>query len=254
MLVFIHIPKTGGTSLTTLIHRRYNQILTLSTPKQLQDFRTDKDRIIAETEAVVGHHFFGLHREVSKPCEYVTFLREPLDRIVSDYYYILETQPGNRDELRARIKDEDLDLARFVNDPRYRMSENGMVRFLADHPFWGKAEDPDNWWKTIPHGQLPNEWLSQAKANLERCVYVGFTEHMDAESLSPLQDRFGLSVADIPRANITFRRPSVAELDPLTIKTLEDRHRLDLELYDWALGKFRQTTRSHSPGTLPVAM
>lgn len=224
MLTFIHIPKTGGTSLTQAIRAKYPRLLTLSTPEQFGAFRANPS--LASVDAIAGHSIFGIHRHVSTQIEYMTVLRDPIDRIVSDYYYAKRTP--QRGELHRRIHDEQMDLATFVADPRYFMSDNGLVRFLAHYPFWELADDPQFWWRKVPRGQVTRTMLDQAKAHLDMCRWVGFQDELPTSRFE----------------NVTPDRPKVEALDRKTLGVLRDWHRLDLELYEWA-----QTFRSHMAGT-----
>lgn len=224
MLTFIHIPKTGGTSLTQAIRAKHPRLLTLSTPEQFRAFRANPS--LADVDAIVGHSIFGIHRHVNTTIEYVTVLRDPIDRIVSDYYYALHSP--HRGELHRRIVDEKMGLATFVADSRYFMSDNGLVRFLAHYPFWELADDPQFWWRKVPRGQVSRDMLEQAKANLEMCAFVGFQDDLPVT----------------PRENVTPDRPSINDLGCRTLGVLRDWHRLDLELYEWA-----QAFRSHMAGT-----
>jgi len=40
---------------------------------------------------ISGHLYFGIHREIPRPTAYFTMLRDRVDRILSNYYYVLHT-------------------------------------------------------------------------------------------------------------------------------------------------------------------
>ncbi len=97
VLIFQHLPKTGGTSLAEFLkskHGRENYYEigndpTLAPGTSLNQFialpRAKRDRF----DLVLGHFPYGLHKFLSRPCVYVTLLRNPLERLLSMYYQLL---------------------------------------------------------------------------------------------------------------------------------------------------------------------
>ena len=118
-IVNLHIPKTAGTSLRDQL-RPYYYSLRVKLPEQA-DIEVAKDYFAAvrvklqEAEVCLGqldsfflfgHFRFADLRQVRGPqlrdASVFTFLREPVARTVSDYYYSTSpTHPGHRDFLQA---------------------------------------------------------------------------------------------------------------------------------------------------------
>ena len=92
-LIFMHIPKCGGTTFNNILDKIYLSEETfdikqkLNTRLNIEDFINlkvqEKDRI----KLLKGHMQFGLHSYFSASSEYITFLRNPIERIIS-YYYV----------------------------------------------------------------------------------------------------------------------------------------------------------------------
>jgi len=100
LYIFLHIPKTGGTTIRNNVEANLDkqQYSMLRTSKSLfsQDqvfsyydslSESEKDKIV-----FIGGHFayYGIHKFFPlRKCRYVTFLREPIYRLVSHYNHCL---------------------------------------------------------------------------------------------------------------------------------------------------------------------
>jgi hypothetical protein len=93
-LIFLHIPKTAGTTLNRIIEWQYNplSIFTLDPYR----FRATAERFMTLSEerrrriqVVRGHLYYGLHETSPAGATYITMLREPVARFLSSYYFIL---------------------------------------------------------------------------------------------------------------------------------------------------------------------
>jgi len=115
-LIFFHIPKTAGTTLNSIIRNNYssNVIYELGWQPQISINKLkklDSDRL-TKLKVISGHMTFGIHNYIPHECSYVTILRNPIDRVISFYNYLLRAGlPG----LTDRIKDECSDITDFLN-------------------------------------------------------------------------------------------------------------------------------------------
>ena len=88
VLYYLHIPKTAGTSLITILdgYFKNQEVLRLHAwkyllPKMPLDF--------SKFRFVRGHYGYGFYRLLPKKPIYLTVLRDPKDVIVSSYKMIL---------------------------------------------------------------------------------------------------------------------------------------------------------------------
>ena len=227
MLVSLHIPKTGGTTFTEILRANFRKVLAVSGPQGLRDFLQMSPAERASYPAAAGHMPFGIDRFLAVPCEYIVFLREPVDHTISSYYYVLRT-PGNPQHERAST----MSLREYAESDLWPISDNLQTRWLADFD-WAEVLSPDGG-TTPPPPRALEEHLRQAKANLDRCAFVGLFDHFE-DCVRRCCDRFGLRCTTIPCLNATPGRPAVTEVDPEVRAVIRQRRRLDVELYEYAV-------------------
>ena len=91
MLIFLHIRKAGGTTIKSIVKSNYsnNNILEfdVSGMKNAKEFLDADNR---QLSVIQGQMPFGLHQFLPSPSVYITMLRDPIDRVISYYYYILQ--------------------------------------------------------------------------------------------------------------------------------------------------------------------
>jgi Sulfotransferase family len=133
--VFVHIPKSSGSTIRAILSRQYgvDHILYFepssprwNTSTSAQDFLIEnvKKRNI---ELITGHHSYGIHNILREPCRNFTIIRNPIKRLLSDYYYAFSYEHHRyRDEIRSgRITVE-----QFLTDPQFGV-RNAQSKMLA---------------------------------------------------------------------------------------------------------------------------
>ena len=86
--LFIHIPKTAGTTLRSILDLQYGRknVLTYynqTTTQLLDNLEWMLKAGRHDYKALIGHFHFGVHTNLARPASYVTFLRSPIDLAVS---------------------------------------------------------------------------------------------------------------------------------------------------------------------------
>lgn len=224
VVLFLHIPKAGGQTLGEYV---YNQCRApeshadglLDAGVAYLDYGFVKEPGLAvpahvksllgrrDLRAVVGHFWFGLHEHVARPYLYVTLLRDPVERVVSLYYY-------------AKLH-ETMSLEEFVRAPPFKEVDNDQTRRIA-------GVNP-------AVGGCTRATLDAARENLRRrFAVVGTTERME-ETLALLNLKLGWSreVVSFPR-NVNAARPASATLPRETIEAVRGCNELDFELWRFA--------------------
>lgn len=97
VLVFLHIKKTGGISLQKLIQDKYPGKFYGNDHSALKrKIRVKKSEIedIPNGSAVANHWTYDDFAHIKGRCNFVTIVRNPIDRIISAYNFYLQHHPG----------------------------------------------------------------------------------------------------------------------------------------------------------------
>lgn len=93
-LIFLHVPKTAGTTLNRIIEWQYNPVSIFTVdPHRIRAtaarFKTFPEERRRRLRVVRGHLVFGIHEFLPQGAVYITMLREPVARLLSSYHFIL---------------------------------------------------------------------------------------------------------------------------------------------------------------------
>jgi hypothetical protein len=93
---------------------------------------------------------------------------------------------------------------------------------------------------SAPMGELPDDALEDAKANLRDFEFVGLRERFD-ESVVLLQRTLGLGLIPYEHRHASAARPAVEEISEAERALIEEHNLLDAELYRFGIGLFTET-------------
>jgi hypothetical protein len=227
-LVFLHIPRTAGSTLGTILRRNFPQeqrcvrLNTLDKPfaETLESISLEKR---SSLRLVAGHLPYGVHRHIPRPCDYITIMRDPVDRVISVYKLILAKR---NHMLHDQVVRSRVSLEQYVESGMDQgQTENSQTRQLSGRQF----------------GVVDATSLDEAKRNLNTFALVGLTERFE-ETIALLRRTFGLRTSFYLTKNV---------LPPLEVsqrarELLQERNDLDLELYEFAREVF--LGRTHEEG------
>jgi hypothetical protein len=178
---------------------------------------------------VIGHVPYGVYRShLPDDVRYATFLREPVDRVVSHFYrHVMNWDGAQRlkfggvDSLERALTDTDLPEIRNLQPAL----NNLQTRCLCSDP--------------SPLGRLPASALDEAKANLRKFAFVGIQERF-MESLVLFQRATDLRLRPSTDRHVNLYRPTVDDVEESERRLIEEHNQLDIELYRYACTLFEE--------------
>ena len=236
VILYLHIPKAAGTTLGTILMQKFRRrgVLTIQDAKTaVEDLARLPDAKREKLQFIKGHFAYGLHEGLGRPFEYITMLREPVDRVVSHYYYVLRN-PAHY--LHARVTSKKMSLKDYALGGLTKEVDNGQVRLIAGEFY------------RDPCGQCSRELLEKAKENLRNhFAVVGLAERFD-ETLLVLGERYGWKDMFYTRQNATVDRARLDELPEDAVEAIEAANPLDAELCAFANELFEAGVRERGEG------
>lgn len=230
-VAFVHITKTAGGTLHQLGVAQYreDQVVRLSEdardhPGQLAD--PDVRRRLDTAQFVSGHMPVDAEAWIGRPVQLLTMLRDPVERIVSHYYWMRDLAKRRnpaRDQVRSGAT-----LADYVRSPALADVDNGQVRQLAGGMAYG-AMPVDR--------AVTDEDIVRAVTTLDRVV-VGIQGRFD-ESVDRICERLGWVVPErYKNRNVNPARPAITDLPRSYLAAVEDATEADRILYTAAVERF----------------
>ena len=242
LTLFAHIPKTAGTSVKSVAKENHDSLIAFSkrahSGTRLHDWVADfqsRDASRGGSTFIQGHFGYGLHDYLQQPATYTTFLRRPVDRVVSHYYFL------TRPESSSHWAENPPGIAELLHERRLSAFDNLQTRYISGlgwhrRGYCGDLLDPK---LQVAYGECSAEMLEMAKGNLQHRMLFGLQDRYD-ESIAFLRSALGWKV-DLPESgplNVNPRRKRVTELDEELVEFIRAENALDVELYKFASSLF----------------
>lgn len=223
-LIFLHIPRNAGTSFFYLLSTQY-------APQERFDIKVINDRkmntgqlaemCVEEREKiklVSGHTRFGIHEHLVGASEYITFLRNPMARIQS-FYYFVKSHPNHR--LYPVLSAGKMSLYDFVTKMPQGDINNAQTRMIAG------INAP------------PELMLERALQNIQRhFAAVLITERFD-QSVVIFKHLYQVKRVRYLKSNQADNR-ELPDIDAKTEHAIRAHNAADFELYEKLIKKFDQ--------------
>lgn len=230
-LYFLHIPKTAGYSISDSLGRISTQKrLTILGPIILDHLADNPEW--AKSDILIGH--LGL-LPTRYEYDYLTVLRDPLERIYSHYEHI---KRGVGHYFHKIIVEENLDFEDYLRDERFaRLNFNMQTRYLSSYPNLKTEQLSGHHQEQAAHFENSDESnvnLEIAIDTLMKASWVGSAKTF--EDLGAfLEKRFRVSCVQIPFLHV---HPGPRKIFTSREKKAAERFiEFDQFIYDkWSLG------------------
>jgi hypothetical protein len=252
VLIFHHIPKTAGTSMILILRKQYQQEEFVELYGHGPDGSAGQrfDRLPSEhsnrLRCIATHAVNEIIPRLKRPFTCFTLVREPVERIVSLYYYAINNaHRRNLPQLPGQtILEKQWDLGDIYRNLTGGSSQesnlhrtfweffNGQARTLLApyHPTLNLAYTTG-----YPHGF--SKYLSILLEILDKRYTVGLLEEFN-RSVELFALKFGWVVSDIPRERVSSR-PKVSELPREIVSLIREHNELDWHLYKKITNNFK---------------
>lgn len=225
-LLFVHIPKTAGSTLHSILSQQYLRNRTLVTSDPRDSLIRGGNRSNVEDcpfDLIIGHCPVGMH-EILPTLKYASCVRDPAKRIISHYYHV-KASSGHR--LHEVIQARKISLKDYVESDLTNEISNGMVRMLSG------MRDPIR-------GEVTEAVFDQALEMVQKhFVFVAVTERFD-ESVLALRKILGISTPYYITKKVGKYPGDRSEVTPELIDLIRQRNDFDQQLYEHVCGLLDQ--------------
>ena len=244
LIIFSHIPKTAGSTINKIIEANYDNksIFNFYVRKQPENtsmknwiddfnrrFKISGNR--SNPKMLRGHFGLGIHEFLDiDSCTYISVLRNPIDRIISNYYYFA------RPESESKMITDNMTFESFLKDKKYIIADNYQTRFLSGLGWQRRSYVNDIYDDKyiLRYGHCTEEMLEVAKKNLDKYVLFGLQSRF-FESLNLFKNVLNWKKVNFnTRINVNQRKPKYETIDRELVRKIEEENQFDMKLYGYA--------------------
>ncbi|MBF2057610.1 MAG: sulfotransferase family 2 domain-containing protein [Cyanobacterium sp. T60_A2020_053] len=220
-LLFDHLPKCGGLSIIYYLKKNYPRRKTYAIKPIDSNFYAELFTKFSthkryEYDLICGHGAKRLLEYVSPNCLTMTVFREPIERIISHYFF---AKRFPHHYLNKLINEQNLSLEDYaISGISTELKNYYTIRFSE----LGKEEAEKN----------PQEAIEKALNFIKKYDLVGTLDNLP-NLMKEVEKKANLkySYNDQERRNVATQRPSPQEISPRIIETIKEVNHLDIILY-----------------------
>lgn len=250
-LIHFHIPKTAGLTLIDILRRKYKKKLIHLTinkyNKSSDGFTYIKDFInLVDKEkfgdiCLTGHFPYGIHKYIKNKYKYITVLRDPVKRVISDYHYTINTvnHPFNKyyfknkkitledyikldpTENNPKMPDE-IYISSAVSNLQYKLMSGKIFK-----NFYNQDRDINNLSFDTVKKNIDNKFLLIGTLDKFDYFLLLLKKYMKWSNFHIVNQRFNVS-------------KNKKDISPKTISLIEKYNTKDFELYEYVKKRFEK--------------
>lgn len=237
-LLFVHIPKTAGTSLNQMLAESILGSTTFRHYNSTTHLLKDKGR--RKSPIIMGHVHYDAYKTLNKDCKIFTILRDPVDRTISAFEFMKSHPETWLGQLAQGTLTEFLEndfVAKSVGDIQTRLLgvEINFQMLYADLKNGRITEDEYyDFINEVGHVTVGQEELERAKDRLASMLFFGFTETF-SDDVTKLFGILGYPCPEVRQSNRTpdkFRKRDKYSEDEIAL--IRKLNQFDVQLYEYA--------------------
>lgn len=219
-LIYIHVPKCGGTSILAVLEKWFNE----NFYKHYYDEKNNKmpPKYNLRSDVCICGHFnkkrqFGIMDYYPEADQFVTILRDPFERVASIYFYVKRVERERKEQV-FYFNGKPLNLGDDVNSYLKQVISN--------------SNFPPNLLDYMPYEMNMNNYKEILEKNF---IYIGVTEDLQT-SIDILANNLGFPTVKIEYLNTSER---YQEIEEGLKEEFIMKNPLEYAIYDYALKNYK---------------
>ncbi len=230
VVIFTHAGRTGGDTFNAVLNNVYDRKrllhfeTTMEAWTRLRDLPDDYTSIL---KCIHGHGApYGIGACVNRETTYTTICRDPVNRVISQYYIYYHDSTR---QMHERIHREAISLEQYA-----QMNQNEMASYCLGRPYY---------WPYEPHLNHLPKLFDIMESHFS---FIGITEYYD-ETVFLAHKHFGWKELYFWTKSLeNKKRPALEEVPEQTRSLIEQLNLVDRALYNYAFDRFQSELKNLS--------